>query len=140
MDIKPQNMMYNMDTKQLVFIDFGISCTQSKKPCLTKYWSLNYVDPTILIEFENKKEHFYHSANLSDVYSLGMTMYHLITKNYPLPPETEMEFLMENYDIYKSQLKTHYNEYGQIIDLVIDMINPNINERSNIVLKNRIWE
>lgn len=125
-DIKPSNIMIT-NSKELKIIDFGLSKnlnsinnnTQSNAMIGTPlYMSLECFDNAI------------NATEKSDVYSLGVLFYELLTKKYPHNKATYSE-------LYKSLLantplrpKDHNSEIHPEIDiLIMAMIKKNVNSR-----------
>jgi serine/threonine protein kinase len=78
-DIKPENLLFESETQRLYFADFGLAC---KFPiqCDGFSGSYSYVDPLTVI---GKRQ--IPVNNASDVYSLGLSMYEILTRTqYPI--------------------------------------------------------
>lgn len=77
-DIKPSNIMLRNDGK-IMLIDFGIARTitpEEKEYTMTSIGTIGYVSPE---QYKGKPE------PRSDIYSLGVTIYKLLTGTVPLP-------------------------------------------------------
>jgi len=79
-DIKPSNIMLRAQDKKIMLIDFGIARTIAppgqESVTNTMVGTVGYMAPE---QFKGK------AKTASDIYSLGATMYHLLTGRKPLP-------------------------------------------------------
>lgn len=79
-DIKPANIMIDTKTGQVKLIDFGLS--QMKKGIGLEgnpVGSPDYLDPDITTKYENKEEFTYDEWVKSDLWSMGLTIFELLT-------------------------------------------------------------
>lgn len=128
-DIKPENVIYNRQTGKIQLIDFEYACFMKEKCCDTKNGncgSLGYSCPEILLKLE-------YPACLSDVYSLGVTLYALVYEKLP--------FNLKQIECYQSEKRRiptlvfdeenyHYDE--QANDLIIKMMNFDLTKRIHL--------
>lgn len=124
-DIKPDNIMY--DNGKIVFVDFGISCTFSNLiiPCEGNPGTKKYIDPSVLtnmVKYDHPR---------SDIYSLGATMYALVTKESP-ECICEPKQIEQFYNKYINNLDKYSNLYSFLTNYIKQMINPNISSRPTI--------
>lgn len=99
-DIKPDNILFNKDTGNIKFIDFGISCDLDNKimQCFAYVGTYNYNDPLlremqrivhekkeVLKEDIEKGDTIYPMKNLFkfDYWSLGITMFEMLSGYKP---------------------------------------------------------
>lgn len=120
-DIKPESLLYDADTKQLYFSDFGLSCVQ---PLQCQQHPMagtpNYMDPLI---FSNKQA----PDQLSDVYALGLTMYVILSGKSPFTvrydPKRIYYKILATLTQWRKQYKT-MPEALQLFDLLEHMTHP----------------
>ncbi len=78
-DLKPSNIMLRNSSKKIVLIDFGIACaledTASGNP-RTMIGTMGYIAP---------EQYLGKPVPASDIYSLGGTLYNLLTGSMPVP-------------------------------------------------------
>ena len=79
-DIKPANLFYNGEEYKLG--DFGNS-TQGSDNNIINFGSMNYISPEV---YERKP-----TTSTSDIYSLGIVMYQLLTNHLPFTTTEESE-------------------------------------------------
>jgi len=80
-DIKPRNIIWNFDTKQLSLIDFGTACEEQH--FITPFaGTLLYVLPEVV---NDDKYVSFEQALASDMYAIGVNMYIYITGYNPYP-------------------------------------------------------
>jgi len=78
-DLKPSNIMIRTADKTIVLIDFGIACVvqdDMEESQRTKIGTVGYISP---------EQYLGKPVPASDIYSLGATLYHLVTGTKPLP-------------------------------------------------------
>lgn len=98
-DIKPENIILK-DDGSIKVIDFGISKMPEKYPNNTAIGTPGYASP----------EHYRGATDArSDIYSLGMTMYHLLTADNPCVKNFKMPKL-------RSKLPTATKKLEEIIE------------------------
>lgn len=114
LDIKPENILFNKNTKEIKLADFGLACSRDKMKknvCGTR----GYIAYEVLKDIKISCK--------SDVFSMGATLYNLLTgkriykdyKSFHRNPFPYYEKAVENI----LNLDIKYLEYGLII---IDMI------------------
>ncbi|GBB91628.1 hypothetical protein RclHR1_00190041 [Rhizophagus clarus] len=87
-DLHPNNILIHKDTVKLV--DFGRSCLKVSKCYNTEVWGvIPYVDPKML-----NRETSYMLNEKSDIYSLGVIFWELISRSFPFNYETR-----DNHDV-----------------------------------------
>lgn len=89
-DIKPANMMVNVDTLNVKYIDFGGGCFYGE--CKLNAFTYLFVDPVLynkaskdrtFKKYGNGDERF-NQFQQGDIFSLGLTIYDLIMRTTPL--------------------------------------------------------
>jgi len=78
-DIKPSNIMLRTKDNKLILIDFGIAYAMEKEISgvpRTMIGTMGYIAP---------EQYMGKPVKASDVYSLGATLYHLLTGQMPIP-------------------------------------------------------
>lgn len=105
-DIKPDNVMINIDNFNIKYIDFGMGCINEECQKILGY-TLKYVDPYIIqnkrpgfIERLKKKKYF-HIAQQGDLWSLGCVIYKIIKKNTPADNYKNYDKYVEEYTYSK---------------------------------------
>ncbi len=91
-DINPANIVYNIETQELKIIDFGIATLlTSENPSLknpnTLEGTLAYISPEQTGRMNRSLDY------RSDFYSLGVTLYELITGRLPFETDDALELL-----------------------------------------------
>lgn len=82
-DIKPENIMITDSTVK--FIDFGGSCVPSDdyQPCVLWTGTLDFASPEMLYAIENNFPNDYVDYYKADIWSLGITLYEMLTRHTP---------------------------------------------------------
>lgn len=114
LDIKPENILVNKNTKEIKLADFGLACSRDKMK-KTACGTPGYIAYEVLKDIKISCK--------SDVFSMGATLYNLLTgkriykdyKSFRKNPFPYYEKAVENI----INLDIKYFEYGLII---IDMI------------------
>lgn len=76
-DIKPENIMINPDTKFVTLIDFGLACIKEK--CDVKGYTPGYGSPHILNIYNDKRKVLLlEEAKQSDIFSMGIVFFELL--------------------------------------------------------------
>lgn len=121
-DIKPDNIILTT-SNHIKIVDLGLGCTffpsTTIKPCAKYAGSARYLDPLASID-ENKNT--YELTTKSDIFSLGQTLFWLITGE--APPvffKKTREQLTEVHNRAKLNVRL---DADTIDNLVMDMINP----------------
>ncbi|HKP97992.1 MAG TPA: AAA family ATPase [Fibrobacteria bacterium] len=90
-DIKPDNILYSAKTREARIIDFGISSPlNSQRPYRESAWtegSLPYMSPEQTGRLDKAID------QRSDLYSLGITFYELLTGAYPFQADDALEWV-----------------------------------------------
>jgi predicted ATPase/signal transduction histidine kinase len=91
-DIKPDNIIFNANTKQVKFTDFSISCQgwiehQTVNQPTTLEGTLAYMSPEQTGRMNRKVDY------RSDYYSLGVTFYELLVNRLPFETNDPMELV-----------------------------------------------
>jgi eukaryotic-like serine/threonine-protein kinase len=134
-DIKSENIMITREGI-VKFVDFGVSCPKlgtnavaksGAKPCENQkgVFGTPYTeDPTV-------RERKFNIDFKSDVYSLGIVMYQLITKNDPYKYSKRIERNYSDWpDVYeKMKIKLKTEHHSCLSPIVEAMINPTITDR-----------
>lgn len=91
-DVKPENILVNVDTLQVKYIDFGISTQLSREvqqmvnPSMLE-GTLAYISPEQTGRMNRPLDY------RTDLYSLGVTLYQLFTKKVPFEFDNPMELI-----------------------------------------------
>lgn len=136
-DIKPANVVLSADD-QPVLIDFGFAAayppdyaqTTGKKP----FWStLSWGTPEYLSPQRAKSEG--HDERLSDIWSLGVTLYEIVVGRTPFELNENEEFLSkEALEVYyqrtlKGEFLGPHTLSTELRQLLVSMIRPNPKDR-----------
>jgi len=91
-DINPSNIIYNPQTEQLKIIDFGISTRLSRENPTLK--NPNILEGTLAYISPEQTGRMNRSLDYrTDFYSLGVTLYELLTKQLPFSPKDDLELV-----------------------------------------------
>ena len=89
-DIKPDNILYSAKTREIRIVDFGISSlVNSHRPRRESSWtegSLPYMSPEQTGRIDRPVD------QRSDLYSLGITFYEILTGGYPFQADDPLEW------------------------------------------------
>ena len=118
-DINPKNIIYNIETKELQVIDFGLSIiedeifyTQDKS--VVSSANLFYIAPeqTTMTQYEVDYR--------SDIYSLGMSFYHLLIGHSPLNAKNRHELIHKQIAHTPTSLHKVDKDIPQVLSDIID--------------------
>lgn len=125
-DIKPQNVIISNDGKVKV-ADFGIAKAVTGETISTAVLgSAHYISP------EQAKNG--NSDERSDIYSLGITMYEMITGRLPFDGENTVSVVMAHINTAMVPPKVYNREiYGSLNDIILKCTRKNPNERYQTV-------
>ncbi|MFO0576260.1 MAG: AAA family ATPase [Polyangia bacterium] len=91
-DIKPQNILYNPSTQQVFVVDFGISTRLSQETI--KATNPEALEGTLAYLSPEQTGRMNRPIDArTDFYSLGVTLYELLSGTLPFPATTAMEFV-----------------------------------------------
>ena len=92
-DIKPENIIISNGRPMVKIVDFGLSIQKKQEPVVTRSisGSPSYLAPEIILE---KKY-----SETTDIYSMGVTAYELLTGRLPYEGRTEQEILEKHVDL-----------------------------------------
>ena len=91
-DINPSNIVYNHKTKQLKIIDFGISTVLCQENL--RIHNFNHLVGTLAYISPEQTGRMNRSLDYrTDFYSLGITLYELLTGQLPFPAKATMELV-----------------------------------------------
>ncbi|MEO1431268.1 MAG: serine/threonine-protein kinase PknK, partial [Cyanobacteria bacterium J06633_8] len=132
-DIKPDNILINPETKQIKLIDFSIASllpkeTQSIKNPNSLEGTLAYISPEQTGRMNRGIDY------RSDYYSLGVTLYELLTGELPFKSDDAMELVhchiaKQAPSVNSYQLSVN-SKYSQVIsDIVIKLMAKNAEDR-----------
>ena len=120
LDIKPSNIMINAKTQQIKVLDFGISKMLHEENDKMFVGSPYYMSPEQVEQKQVDKS--------SDIYSLGITLYQMVTGQLPFPKKLNKE---EVFDVIrKGELDRPSEKYPAIskeIELILQ-IATNVNK------------
>lgn len=112
-DIKPHNILLtssDIETNELRIADFGLStCLEDLKSHMSRVGTTPYMSPEML-----SVEHYNHK---SDIYSLGLVFYEILTLTYPFQQERGYEAVR-----HKELQKRGIQDWGNIPEIVQDLI------------------
>lgn len=128
-DIKPQNILINPETKQIKIIDFGIATQLSKEiPFILNpeqiAGSLAYMSPEQTGRVNAPIDY------RSDIYSLGVTLYHLFTNRLPFIAETPLELI--HLHIAQEPIPPHTFDHSippVISDIILKCLSKEVDRR-----------
>ena len=118
-DINPKNIIYNIETKELQIIDFGLSIiedeifyTQDKS--IVSSANLFYIAPeqTTVTQYEVDYR--------SDIYSLGMSFYHLLIGYSPLSAKNRHELIHKQIAQTPTSLHNIDKNIPQVLSNIVD--------------------
>lgn len=126
-DIKPSNILIHPDTQTIKITDFGISVFQNRigdRISTGIHGTLAYISPEqtgrMAIPIDTR----------SDIYSLGITLYELLTKQLPFPLTDSMELVHAHLAKMPPLPHTLNPEIPSVISrIVMRCLNKNPNER-----------
>ena len=126
-DISLDNIMLynNNNDNDIKIIDFGLSRFNQENEEKTILGKKLYLSPTIYEQFLKKngsKKKAQYDFKI-DVFSLGVTMFYLMTFQYPFSLNSNNEYYRNEYYIDQN----YYNE--QLIDIVMSMLEIDENKR-----------
>ncbi|MDF1877102.1 protein kinase [Sulfurimonas sp. SAG-AH-194-L11] len=127
-DINPKNIIYNKQTKNIQIIDFGLSIGSSSMINMheTNHSSGNlyYISP------EQTGLTYYTISKVSDIYSCGMSLYHLFSSNMPFSA-TDMDELVHKQIAQEPQSLLEINSlFPPVLAKIIEkMIEKSPNKR-----------
>ncbi|MDJ0572625.1 MAG: protein kinase, partial [Pleurocapsa sp. MO_192.B19] len=91
-DINPANILYNLNTQEVKFIDFGISSTLSREN--PSFSNPNILEGTLAYISPEQTGRMNRILDYrSDFYSLGVTFYELLTGKLPFEVEDALELV-----------------------------------------------
>ena len=128
-DINPSNIVYNAEKQQLKIIDFGISTILPKENPILKNLdelegTLAYISP----EQTGRMNRFLDRR--SDFYSLGVTLYELLTKQLPFTSKAPLELIHSHIAIPPKPPHTIDPEIPQAVsDIVMKLLEKNAEDR-----------
>lgn len=131
-DIKPENILLDMETKQIKLIDFGAIAEIGIDDCYILRGSVSYTDP-LMIKKQGLKEH--------DIYSLGVVFDDLINcecldLDYPqyTSPIDSVYYMYDKTVERINKFKTEHTKGAlyNIINLISSMVSLTISDRPNI--------
>ncbi|BAZ50698.1 serine/threonine protein kinase [Nostoc sp. NIES-4103] len=93
-DINPSNIIYNRKTEQLKIIDFGISTSLSEENQVLCSISINQLEGTLAYIAPEQTGRMNRGIDYrSDFYSLGVTLYELLTHQLPFTTNDPVELV-----------------------------------------------
>ena len=129
-DIKPANIMLmkSKDRYSVKLLDFGLARGELQTKITQSgmiVGTLNYLAPEQIYKAESSKK--------SDIYSIGMTAYEMLSGKLPYSADTVMEIIgkiIEGEIEYLKNLRKDISE--KLNDIIMAMLNKNPEERPNI--------
>ena len=126
MDIKPQNLLMD-DYLEIKIKDFSLSFDYSK--IKSNYIKLPIVGTSFYIapEIIQRKEIKINDLNKVDLYSLGVTLYHLAFHKYPYDDSNNLDIINKNENDNNNNCYSRY-----FIDFITKLLERDINKRMDI--------
>ena len=93
-DIKARNVMREKSGR-IVLMDLGVSCEIDHHVSIRQYGTPLYAAPEVLLENESTRQ--------SDIYSVGVLLYHMVTGDYPVSGLT-IEEVCEAHQVHQVRL------------------------------------
>ncbi|HOV27338.1 MAG TPA: diguanylate cyclase [Pseudobacteroides sp.] len=125
-DINPSNILYNMDTKQLKIIDFGISTdlnTEKPQNLFILEGTLPYISPEQTGKVNRAIDY------RSDYYSLGVTLYEIFTGQLPFSGDN-IEIAYSHIAKIPKEPKLINNEIPKAVsDIIMRLMAKNAEDR-----------
>ncbi len=125
-DINPSNILYNMDTKQLKIIDFGISTdlnTEKPQNVFILEGTLPYISPEQTGKVNRAIDY------RSDYYSLGVTLYEIFTGQLPFSGDN-IEIAYSHIAKIPKEPKLINNEIPKAVsDIIMRLMAKNAEDR-----------
>ncbi len=136
-DINPANIVYNSDTKEVKLIDFGISSTLSREN--PSFSNPNILEGTIAYISPEQTGRMNRAVDYrSDFYSLGVTLYELLTGKLPFEAQDALELVHCHIAKQPASLREGEREKGKgktkeipamISDIVMKLMAKNAEDR-----------
>jgi serine/threonine protein kinase len=124
-DIKPENIIINKNTLHTHYIDFGLSCDLNDHDKLKKAMGTPlYAAPELY-----DKDFKFELANLTDVWSLGLTFYYILTRAHPYDSAEDIVGLKR---LHKTEIELFSIQNFTFQYLVREMTGYNPDTRANI--------
>ncbi|MEM7554514.1 MAG: AAA family ATPase [Cyanobacteria bacterium P01_A01_bin.84] len=133
-DIKPANILINLETKQVKLIDFSIASllpkeTQEIKNPNVLEGTLAYISPEQTGRMNRGVDY------RSDLYSLGVTFYELLTGKLPFLSEDPMELVHSHIAKQPNRISELISEIPQVLDRIVNkLMAKNAEERYQNIL------
>ena len=121
-DIKPSNILISSDDNVKV-LDFGIAKILQEKGLTktgTKMGTIYYMSPEQIKAVKD-------IDNRTDIYSLGVTFYEMLSGRIPFNVDTDSDFEIMN-EIVTGELKDPREIYPHISDWVVDILFASVNK------------
>lgn len=120
-DINPNNIIYNIDTKELQIIDFGYSFVDNyfrlnKDIAIGTSGNLLYMSPEQTGRTRQKVD------ARSDLYSFGMTLYHLFLGHPPYEAKDRYELLHKQIALSPNALYEVNNNIPYVLSVIIEKL------------------
>ncbi len=126
-DIKPENIMININAKQIKVMDFGIAKTiGSNLTHSTVLFTPHYASPEQLmpVKYKNKID------KRSDIYSLGIVIYEMLTGKVPFNTDTPVEITQSQLDTSSDLfLNIRNNTPKPFNNIILRCVQPNPEDR-----------
>lgn len=131
-DIKPDNILFD-DNMRAKLVDFGLSTEygyggRCSTPCGTPFFTA----PEVVIDDE-------YDGGKADIWSFGITLYCLLTHNFPFPTMTQTEYISKMHDL-ESMIKLDVDDtFKEIIHSTL-CVNPKERKSSTELLEMPIFK
>lgn len=129
-DIKPHNILVNPDTEEIKLIDFGIASIAGSitdEPESVKFklrGTLAYISPEQTGRINQRID------KRSDLYSLGITFYEMLTNQLPFQSKDPMELIHSHIAVMPvSPMELNPNIPSSISKIVMKLLEKNADER-----------
>ncbi|MBV5322194.1 MAG: protein kinase [Sulfuricurvum sp.] len=120
-DVNPKNIIYNRDTKELQIIDFGYSIHDNhfrynSDIDVGTSGNLMYMSPEQTGRTKQKID------SRSDLYSLGMTLYHLFSGHSPFEAKDRYELIHKQIALRPTPIETIIDDFPEVLASIINRL------------------
>ena len=120
-DINPKNIIYNMETKELQIIDFGYSVIDNhfrynSDSDVGTSGNLMYMSPEQTGRTKQRID------SRSDLYSLGMSLYHLFSGRFPYEAKDRYELIHKQIALRPEPIEQYIENFPSLLSLIINRL------------------